>query len=243
MPMANDAEDETTALRRALAAYASWEAVLGGDGWPVVDPSSRALRSEPQAEAPSSALSEPLSRLRVLADEAAACTRCALHRTRGASVYARGDEASRIVFVGPAPTRADEAGGAPLLGEAGALLDRMIVAMGLTPESAYVCSVVKCALPDDDELELEDREACTSHLVNQIEAVRPEMIVALGEDAARALIGPLAREVPWRGAWRAWQGVPVMPTHAPAEVLANPALRRPVWEDLQAVMARLGLRR
>jgi uracil-DNA glycosylase family 4 len=241
--MGNDAEDDTTALRRALDAYAAWESVLGGDGWPVVDPSSRTLRSAPQASVTAVALSEPLSRLRVLADEAAACTRCVLHRTRGASVYARGDEAARIVFVGPAPTRADEAGGAPLLGEAGALLDRMIVAMGLTPESAYVCSVVKCALPDDDELELEDRESCTSHLTNQLEAVRPEVIVTLGEDAARALVGPLARDVQWRGSWRAWQAVPVMSTHAPAEVLANPGLRRPVWEDLQAVMARLGLRR
>jgi DNA polymerase len=241
--MANDVEEETTALRRALEAYVAWEFILGGDGWPAVDPASRTLRSAPAVTGPDASLAAPLPRLQVLAEEAAACTRCALHRTRGTSVYARGDEASRIVFVGPAPSRADEASGAPLAGEAGALLDRMIVAMGLTPDAAYVCSVVKCALPDDDALEVEEREACTSHLANQLDAVRPEVIVALGEDAARALIGPLASDTRWRGVWRMWQGVPVMPTHAPADVLAEPGLRRPVWEDLQAVMARLGLRR
>ena len=209
--MANDVEEETTALRRALEAYVAWEFILGGDGWPAVDPASRTLRSAPAVTGPDASLAAPLPRLQVLAEEAAACTRCALH--------------------------------APLAGEAGALLDRMIVAMGLTPDASYVCSVVKCALPDDDALEVEEREACTSHLANQLDAVRPEVIVALGEDAARALIGPLASDTRWRGVWRMWQGVPVMPTHAPADVLAEPGLRRPVWEDLQAVMARLGLRR
>jgi len=237
--MGNEPESDTAALRRSLEAFAAWEAVLGGEGWPAVDPASRTLRSA----ASTTALSAPVPRLRVLADEAAACTRCPLHLTRGASVYARGDDAARVVFVGPAPTRADEASGAPLAGEPGALLDRMIVAMGLTPETVYVCSVVKCALPESDELDVEEREACTSHLASQLEAVGPEVVVSLGEDAARALVGPIARDANWRGVWRSWQGIPVMPTHSPAEVLADPTLRRPVWEDLQAVMARLGLRR
>ena len=133
--------------------------------------------------------------------------------------------------------------GAPIAGEAGALLDRMITAMGLTPESVYICSVVKCALPDPHALVAEAREACAPFLAAQLEAVGPEVIVALGEDAAQALGDASAGPGAWRGAWTEWRGIPVMATHAPSEVIETPALRRPVWDDLQAVMAHLGLRR
>jgi DNA polymerase len=77
------------------------------------------------------------------------------------------------------------------------------------------------------------------YVVRQIELVAPAVIVALGRTAA-AHLGCLGEGPGWRGAWGAFRAIPVMPTYHPAFLLRSPEMKRPVWDDLQKVMARLG---
>lgn len=182
---------------------------------------------------------DPRPRLQTLAEEAASCTRCALHQGRTHSVFARGDPAAELVFVGEGPGYHEDQQGQPFVGRAGELLDRMIAAMGYTRDQVYICNVVKCRPPDNRTPLPDEAAACEPFLQGQLEAIAPKVIVALGKCAAQNL-GCASQDKRWRGAWGSYRGIPVMPTYHPAFLLRSPQFKRPVWEDLQAVMARLG---
>jgi DNA polymerase len=183
---------------------------------------------------------ERRARLEELAREAACCQSCELHRNRTRSVFHRGDADSRLVFVGEGPGYEEDQQGEAFVGQAGQLLDRMIAAMGFERDQVYICNVVKCRPPENRTPLPEEAEACRRFLQAQLELVSPDVIVALGRCAAQNLgvAPPTGR---WRGAWGQWHGIPVMPTYHPAYLLRTPSAKRPVWDDLQQVMKKLGL--
>ncbi|MEY4580900.1 MAG: hypothetical protein RL701_5603 [Pseudomonadota bacterium] len=201
-----------------------------------------ALVAIASAEAPNTPVLSPSERrehLRVLAEDAATCSRCVLHEKRTRSVFARGSPDAELVFVGEGPGRDEDLQGLPFVGAAGQLLDKMIAAMGYGRDDVYICNVVKCRPPENRTPRPEEAVACSRFLVPQLQAVSPKIIVALGRCAAQAL-GVAEATGSWRGRWGAFQGVVVMPTYHPAFLLRSPEQKRTVWEDLQQVMARLG---
>ncbi|MEO1173035.1 MAG: uracil-DNA glycosylase [Myxococcota bacterium] len=169
------------------------------------------------------------------------CTRCKLHRGRTQIVFGVGDPDARLMFIGEGPGRDEDLQGEPFVGRAGQLLTRMIAAMGLRRENVYIANIVKCRPPRNRDPEPDEVEACEPFLKAQIAAVRPEVIVTLGKYAAQTLLQqktPISR---LRGTWTEYEGTALMPTFHPAYLLRTPAEKRPVWQDLQAVMKRLGL--
>jgi DNA polymerase len=180
--------------------------------------------------------------LEVLAQEAAACTRCRLHEGRTKSVFSRGSMDATLAFVGEGPGYNEDQQGEPFVGAAGQLLDKMVVAMGLTRDGVYVCNVVKCRPPENRTPLPDEAGACATYLTQQIDIVAPKVIVALGRCAAENL-GVAEAGRSWRGRWGSYRGIPVMPTYHPAYLLRSPEMKKPVWEDLQLVMERLGLKK
>lgn len=177
--------------------------------------------------------------LHVLAERAASCTSCGLHAGRNKSVFARGSNLADLVFVGEGPGRDEDAQGLPFVGAAGQLLDKMIAAMGYGRDDVYICNVVKCRPPENRTPLPNEAAACEPFLTAQLEIVAPKVIVALGKCAALNL-GVASETGRWRGLWKTWRGVPVMPTYHPAFLLRSPERKRDVWEDLQLVMEKLG---
>ena len=114
--------------------------------------------------------------------------------------------------------------------------------MGLTREQVYICNIVKCRPPKNRDPEDDEIETCIPFLRKQIELIQPKVLCLLGRVAGCALIGPefsMSRE---RGSWREVMGIPAMPTYHPAYLLRNPAAKRQVWDDVQQIMNRLGLK-
>ena len=179
-----------------------------------------------------------LAVLERLSRDAAACTACRLHESRTKSVFARGSAAAEVAFVGEGPGFHEDQTGEPFVGAAGQLLDKMISAMGLERGEAYICNVVKCRPPENRTPMPDEASACAPFLDGQLAAVAPRVIVALGRSAAERL-GCAEAGRSWRGTWSEYRGVPVMPTYHPAFLLRNAEMKRPVWEDLQKVTARL----
>lgn len=233
-PATGDFAAEVADLARSAAELLAWERSLGGVGLPAP------AASVPNPVAPV-AVGDGRVRLEQLASEAAACTRCGLHAGRTHSVFARGNPAAELAFVGEGPGFNEDQQGLPFVGRAGQLLDKMIGAMGLSPEAVYLCNVVKCRPPENRTPLPDEAAACAPYLEGQLDVVRPKIIVALGRCAAENLgaVEPGGRD--WRGKWTEWRGTPVMSTYHPAFLLRNENMKRPVWEDLQAVMAKLGL--
>jgi DNA polymerase len=145
---------------------------------------------------------------------------------------------AEIVFVGEGPGFNEDKKGEPFVGAAGQLLDKMVSAMGLARDAVYICNVVKCRPPENRTPLPDESAACASFLDGQLGAIKPRVIVALGRCAAERL-GCAEAGRSWRGSWGEYRGVPVMPTYHPAFLLRNAEMKRPVWEDLQKVSARL----
>jgi uracil-DNA glycosylase len=192
---------------------------------------------------PSGAGLESALDLPALREQIGDCRLCRLCQKRTHLVFGVGNPKARLVFVGEGPGRDEDLQGEPFVGRAGQLLTDIIQkGMKLRREEVYICNVVKCRPPDNRNPEPDEVEACRPFLERQIELVGPEIIVALGKFAAQTLLRTSTPIMRLRGAWGEYRGVPLMPTLHPAYLLRNPADKRLVWEDIQAVMARLGLR-
>jgi DNA polymerase len=241
-------DEELAEVAAMLREHLAWEEEAGGATIPRAEPSQRAPRVEPAPAPVPEPVPVPLGappdpdrakRLSVLAAEAASCTRCRLHEGRTKSVFARGSPDAMIAFVGEGPGYHEDQQGFPFVGAAGQLLDKMIGAMGFGRDEVYVCNVVKCRPPENRTPLPDEAKACEPYLVRQLETVAPKVIVALGRCAAENL-GCAEPGRSWRGLWGTWRGIPIMPTYHPAFLLRSPEMKRPVWEDLQKVLARLG---
>lgn len=245
--------DELRELVRATRALAEQLRDSGASGLPI-DAAARAPVTPARPREPDAAPAaqdaerrpdmtpeERGQRLSVLSADVVGCSRCALADARTQTVFARGNPAAELCFVGEGPGADEDAAGLPFVGKAGQLLDRMIAAMGYAVDDVYVCNVVKCRPPGNRKPEPDEMNACLPYLDEQLSLVAPKVIVALGATAAHGLLGAPVSITRARGSWRLYRGkVPVMPTFHPAYLLRQPEAKRDVWQDLQEVMKRLG---
>ncbi|MCS7338427.1 MAG: uracil-DNA glycosylase [Verrucomicrobiae bacterium] len=178
------------------------------------------------------------------------CTKCPhLAASRKNVVFGVGNINAELMFVGEAPGVEEDEQGEPFVGRAGELLTKIIQTMGLRREDVYICNVLKCR-PDtpgqptgNRKPTTEEMRTCLPYLIEQIELIRPKVIVALGATAMEGLFGKPVQITKIRGQWHEYRGIPVMPTYHPAYLLRNQAVteKRKVWEDMLAVMEKLGL--
>lgn len=172
------------------------------------------------------------------------CTRCPLSATRRTIVFGEGNSSARLMFVGEGPGADEDREGRPFVGKAGRLLTRMINAMTLERSEVYIANVVKCRPPMNRDPEPQEIATCFPFLEAQIEAIKPEVIVALGRIAATTLLGTKDPITKLRGMFHDRNGMPVMPTYHPSFLLRNEGDRRwkaEAWSDLRMVMTRLGM--
>jgi uracil-DNA glycosylase family 4 len=182
------------------------------------------------------------SALIALRDEIGDCTRCPLaYAGRRKIVFANGDPSARLMFVGEGPGADEDASGEPFVGKAGQLLNNMINAMGLQREQVYVANIVKCRPPANRVPEPLEANTCSQFLVQQIDIVQPEIIVALGATAAMYLLGVKQSLASLRGSWHSCRGAKVAVTYHPAFLLRDPRQKGEAWKDLQRVMEEMGL--
>ena len=181
--------------------------------------------------------------LKAIREEIGDCTRCALHKGRHTIVFADGSPDARLMFVGEGPGADEDAQGLPFVGRAGQLLNNMIVAMGLKREEVYIANIVKCRPPGNRTPEPEEANTCVKFLNQQIEVVRPEVIVALGATAATYLLGQRQPLAGLRGRVHGFRGAKLIVTYHPAFLLRDPRQKKEAWADLQIAMKELGLKR
>jgi len=178
--------------------------------------------------------------LSAVREELGDCTRCKLHTSRTNIVFGEGDPQAALVFVGEGPGFEEDQQGRPFVGAAGQLLTDIIVkGMKLKREDVYICNIVKCRPPNNRNPEPDEIETCGPFLVKQLEAIKPKVIIALGNVAVKALLKTSEGITSLRGNWKTYQGIPLMPTFHPAYLLRNPKDKTLVWKDIQQVMAEL----
>ena len=164
------------------------------------------------------------------------CTRCKLHRLgRRQIVFGVGNPEADLMFVGEAPGHDEDVQGIPFVGRAGQLLTKIIEAIGLTRDEVYIANVIKCRPPENRNPEPDEVETCEPFLFQQIDLIKPKVVVALGTFAARALLRTLDPISRLRGRVYDYRGAKLIPTFHPAYLLRNPSSKREVWEDMKLV--------
>lgn len=194
----------------------------------------------PAEDAPRLPASDVTAGLKKIAGRVAACEKCRLHKTRTNTVPGQGTPTPEIMFIGEGPGADEDAQGLAFVGRAGQLLTKIIEAMGLTREQVFIGNIVKCRPPENRTPTPDEMQACMPYLTEQIALLQPKVIVALGATAVRGLLNVETGITRLRGQWMTHQGIDVMPTYHPAYLLRNSAGKKFVWEDMKAVLAKLG---
>jgi DNA polymerase len=231
-----DAVDSAVVAPRAAAS----PPVRVDDGAPRAADS--AARDAPEAPAQDRRQTIALLQWDQLDPHIAACTACALGRTRRNSVPGVGSATAQWMFVGEAPGAEEDAKGEPFVGQAGRLLDNMLRAIGLDrARDVYIANVLKCRPPNNRNPEPGEVARCAPYLERQLELIRPRVIVALGRFAAMTLLDTDSSIASLRGRVHQYRGVPLIVTYHPAYLLRNLPDKAKAWEDL--VFARRTLAR
>lgn len=175
-------------------------------------------------------------------DEVSACTKCELCHGRTQTVFGDGAADAPIMFIGEGPGQSEDEQGKPFVGRAGALLDKMIQAIGYDRQQLYIANVVKCRPPNNRTPSAVEVQTCWDYLRRQIEIIRPQVIVTVGGPATKMILDTKIGITRLRGTWHTYTGVqppiPVMPTFHPAFLLRAYTYdnRQKVWADLKQVV-------
>ena len=239
--------------REQLKAHLQFAADLGVDGvsrdplWrdrPIDAPPANMVpanddnRPNPRSEAVQrvTIFASSADALAAVRTEIGDCVRCKLHaQGRRQIVFGVGNPSADLMFVGEAPGADEDVQGIPFVGRAGQLLTKIIEAIDQKRDDVYIANVIKCRPPGNRNPEQDEVETCEPFLFQQIDVIKPKVIVALGTFAARALLRTLDPISRLRGRMFEYRGAKLIPTFHPAYLLRNPSSKREVWEDMKVV--------
>jgi DNA polymerase len=164
---------------------------------------------------------------------------CALKSTATRLVFADGNPAARIMFVGEAPGREEDIEGLPFVGRSGKLLDRMIATIGLDRSKAYIANVIPWRPPGNRTPTPQETQICLPFIQRQIELVDPDILVTLGNPSTQTLLSTREGIMKTRGRWFDYDTgsrvIRAMATFHPAYLLRSPSYKRMAWHDLRAI--------
>ncbi|MDX8451881.1 uracil-DNA glycosylase [Mesorhizobium sp. VK9D] len=210
---------------------------------PARVPAAAAVPDEAQAAA-ARQLAARATTLEELRQHMAAFDGCNLKFTAKNLVFADGNPNADLMLVGEAPGRDEDLEGLPFVGRSGRLLDRMLAAIGLDRNSAYIANVIPWRPPGNRTPTPHETEICRPFIERQIELVNPKVLVNLGGPSAKTLLNTTEGILRLRGNWRTHMtasgiAIPAMPTLHPAYLLRTPAHKKLAWRDFLEVKAKL----
>ncbi len=231
--------------QQAAARSAGASAREGG-----VPPAPAREASAPAApEAAVMAAREAARQARSLEELAAILSRfegCALRATATRLVFADGNPAAPVMFVGEAPGAEEDREGLPFVGRSGRLLDRMMEAIGLDRQSAYVANIIPWRPPGNRTPTPLESQICLPFILRQIELANPDILVCLGAPATQALIGVKDGIMRTRGRWFPYETgtreIRAIATLHPAYLLRQPLAKRLAWRDFLTIKGALAER-
>jgi len=185
--------------------------------------------------------------LEAVASEVRACRRCGLWKTRKNAVPGDGSPEAKIMFVGEAPGYWEDVKGKPFVGAAGKFLDSLLAEAGLSRSQVFIGNVLKCRPPGNREPAQSEIEACTPFLDRQMVAIKPKIMVTLGNYSTAYIFAKA--ELPFKGITEArgkfYQAkvlgfaVTVFPTLHPAAGLYSAKYKQLLIEDFRLLKAKI----
>ena len=185
------------------------------------------------------------SSLKKLNSECVECTSCNLSETRKNVVVGKGNESAQVVIIGEGPGEQEDITGLPFVGRAGKMLDTALSSVDIDPlEDCYITNIVKCRPPNNRKPSAVESEACKPWLNEQINLLKPKIIILAGSTAVQSFLGidePISKI---RGQWIEKDNIKYMPIFHPSYLLRNPSKNKGkpkwlTWQDLKKVKKEL----
>ncbi len=168
---------------------------------------------------------------------------CNLKFTARSTVFADGNPDSRLMLIGEAPGRDEDAQGLPFVGRSGQLLDRMLAAIDLDRTQVYISNVLPWRPPGNRTPTPQETAICRPFIERHIELAKPDLLMLIGGSSAKTLLKTTTGIMALRGRWTTVtineSQFDVLPSLHPAYLLRNPTHKRLAWQDLQSVRTKL----
>ncbi len=174
-------------------------------------------------------------RILALCQQVKECKNCPLYKLAKNPVAGDGNAEAEVMFVGEGPGEKEDIQGLPFVGAAGKLLDQMLESIDLKREDVYIANVVKHRPPGNRDPKPEEVAACWPYLENQIEIIKPKLIVCLGRHSlGRFLpsVGPISAV---HGKAFEKNGQAYMALYHPAVGLYNGGMRETLFIDFKKI--------
>jgi uracil-DNA glycosylase len=114
---------------------------------------------------------------------------CPLKASRTNIVFGMGNADAELMFVGEAPGKNEDLQGKPFVGQAGQLLDKLLVEIGMERSQVFIANVLMCRPPGNRDPLPEEIEECKPYLMRKIELIQPKIICTLGNFATKTITG------------------------------------------------------
>jgi uracil-DNA glycosylase len=186
-----------------------------------------------------------------LSDKCLTCTNCSLNETRTTVVFGTGPVPCNLMVIGEGPGEQEDSQGKPFVGNAGQLLTKILGAVGINRENdLYITNIVKCRPPQNRNPFPEEIESCRNYLVQQINLIKPKIIILLGSPALKTILGAELGITRERGKWFTLKVdymddlLYLMPAFHPSYLLRNESKAKGspkwlTWQDMKEVKAAL----
>lgn len=159
------------------------------------------------------------------------CQLCELHTTRKRAVAGEGNADARLMIISDAPVD-DVSGDVLYKTQHRKMLEAMLKAIDIDLTEVYLTSLVKCQPPEQRAPYTSEMICCDDHLSAQINLIRPEVIMLLGEQACQQLLVSQKCLSDLRLRQHQHLGVPVYASYHPEELFNSAENKSKVWQDL-----------
>lgn len=161
------------------------------------------------------------------------------------AVPGEGNPDAKIMFIGEGPGFNEDQQGRPFVGAAGKLLEKSLLAIGLSRQEVYITNIVKYRPPENRDPFPEEIEACKNWLDRQISVIHPQIIVTLGRFSMAKFLGPQSiSRIHGQSRYTTWESqlgnleteqftIVVFPVFHPAAALRRGEVMREFIADFQ----------
>ncbi len=190
------------------------------------------IAPSPREETPSllpSSLSE-------LQKQASNCQLCELSKSRQSVLFGEGNPEAKILFVGESPSSVEESTKQLFIGRTGEILTNMIEKVLLIPRSeVYISNILKCHTANNQPATPTQAHTCLEYLKQEIEIIKPLIVVALGASAYNYLSGDDISLKKARGILKKQDGYTLVATIHPSYLLRNPSSKKEAFVDMKRI--------
>ncbi len=177
--------------------------------------------------------------LKALHERWAAENTCALKKTATQPVFGDGPADAEIVFIGEAPGKSEDEQGVPFVGAAGKFLAEMLSDIHMKREDVYITNIVKYRPPNNRDPEPEEKEACAQWLYDELNLIKPKLVVFLGRHSMNDFFPDLrisaAHGKLIKKKFKRIDTQYFLPLYHPASALYNGGMRQTLKDDFALI--------